>query len=104
MSSVPIDNAPDLIRIGIMGGTGYTGAELLRILARHPGYRFRSLPQGVRRAFRSLICFRICVAGSTLRFSDPDSGALADCDLVFFATPNGTAMRAAPNSWREAFG
>jgi N-acetyl-gamma-glutamyl-phosphate reductase len=81
-----------MIRAGIVGGTGYTGVELLRILALHPevevmvvtsrtdaGLRVDSLYPGLR-GYINLV------------FSLPDIETLAQCDVVFFATPNGTAM------------
>ncbi|MFZ2171029.1 MAG: N-acetyl-gamma-glutamyl-phosphate reductase, partial [Methylococcaceae bacterium] len=81
-----------MIHAGIVGGTGYTGVELLRILALHPevevavvtsrtdaGLRVDSLYPGLR-GYINLV------------FSLPDLETLAQCDVVFFATPNGTAM------------
>ncbi len=84
-----------MIRVGIVGGTGYTGVELLRILSLHPMARIvavtsradagKALPE-VYPSLRHL---------SELSFVEPDATNLADCDAVFFATPNGTAMRMA---------
>ncbi len=80
------------IRIGIVGGTGYTGVELLRLLAQHPHCELAAITSrkeagtGVAEMFPSL---RGRVA---LKFSDPDKAGLKACDLVFFATPNGVAM------------
>ncbi|MEO5862749.1 MAG: N-acetyl-gamma-glutamyl-phosphate reductase [Burkholderiales bacterium] len=84
-----------MIKIGIVGGTGYTGVELLRILARHPKAQLASITSRkeagmpVAEMFTSL---RGCV---DLKFSDPKDAGLLSCDLVFFATPNGIAMRQA---------
>ncbi len=81
-----------MIKIGIVGGTGYTGVELLRILARHPKAQLASITSRkeagmpVAEMFTSL---RGCV---DLKFSDPKDAGLLSCDLVFFATPNGIAM------------
>jgi N-acetyl-gamma-glutamyl-phosphate reductase len=83
------------IRIGIVGGTGYTGVELLRLLAQHPQCELVAITSrkeagtGVAEMFPSL---RGRVA---LKFSDPDKAGLKACDLVFFATPNGVAMEQA---------
>lgn len=83
------------IRIGIVGGTGYTGVELLRLLVQHPQCELVAITSrkeagtGVAEMFPSL---RGRVA---LKFSDPDKAGLKDCDLVFFATPNGVAMEQA---------
>jgi len=83
------------IRIGIVGGTGYTGVELLRLLAQHPHCELAAITSrkeagtGVAEMFPNL---RGRVA---LKFSDPDKAGLKACDLVFFATPNGVAMEQA---------
>lgn len=84
------------IRVGIVGGTGYTGGELLRLLARHPSAEIvavtsRSLAgQPVGDAFQGLRG----VVG--LDFVEPEPANLEGCDAVFFATPNGTAMHQVP--------
>jgi len=83
------------VRIGIVGGTGYTGVELLRLLAQHPHCELAAITSrkeagtGVAEMFPNL---RGRVA---LKFSDPDKAGLKNCDLVFFATPNGVAMEQA---------
>ncbi|MBK1719012.1 N-acetyl-gamma-glutamyl-phosphate reductase [Thiocystis violacea] len=85
-----------MIRVGIVGGTGYTGAELLRILARHPGATVAVITSRTEAGQPVAEMFPHLRGHLDLRFTEPDAGALAECDLVFFATPNGTAMRAAP--------
>lgn len=85
-----------MVKIGIVGGTGYTGVELLRLLARHPDARLMAITSrkeagmAVAEMFPSL---RGCV---DLRFSVPDEALLKDCDVVFFATPHGVAMDMGP--------
>jgi N-acetyl-gamma-glutamyl-phosphate reductase len=80
------------IRIGIVGGTGDTGVELLRLLAQHPDCELVAITSrkeagtGVAEMFPSLR------GKLSLNFSDPDKAGLKACDLVFFATPNGVAM------------
>jgi N-acetyl-gamma-glutamyl-phosphate reductase len=81
-----------VIKVGIVGGTGYTGVELLRLLVRHPKVRLAAITSrkdaGTRvdRMFPSLRGF------VDLRFADPAEAPLTACDVVFFATPNGVAM------------
>jgi N-acetyl-gamma-glutamyl-phosphate reductase len=81
-----------MIRAGIVGGTGYTGVELLRILALHPEVEVSVVTS------RSDVGSRVDALYPSLRgaidtvFSAPDVETLSVCDLVFFATPNGTAM------------
>lgn len=87
-----------MIQVGIVGGTGYTGVELLRILAQHPEVAFRAITSRgeagkfVWEIFPSL---RSSPALRRLKFSAPDEAPLVDCDVVFFATPHGVAMREA---------
>jgi N-acetyl-gamma-glutamyl-phosphate reductase len=86
-----------MIEVGIVGGTGYTGAELLRLLARHPDARVKLLTsrqEAGRRADEFFPQLRGLVGD--LAFSEPDPAALATCQAVFFATPHGTAMQLAP--------
>jgi N-acetyl-gamma-glutamyl-phosphate reductase len=81
-----------MIRAGIVGGTGYTGVELLRVLVLHPEVEVAVVTS------RADAGIRVDVAYPSLRgfidvvFSAPDVAALSACDIVFFATPNGTAM------------
>ena len=84
-----------MIEIGIVGGTGYTGVELLRLLAVHPQASVRVITSRketgmpVSEMFPSL---RRMGRLSALRFSDPAGADLGGCDVVFFATPHGVAM------------
>lgn len=86
-----------MIKAGIVGGTGYTGVELLRLLALHPEVELAAITSrgeagtGVAEMFPSLRGF------VDLKFSDPKDAPLSDCDVVFFATPNGIAMQQAAN-------
>jgi N-acetyl-gamma-glutamyl-phosphate reductase len=80
------------IKVGIVGGTGYTGVELLRLLARHPHAELHAITSRkeagmpVAQMFPSLR--RVC----DLSFTDPATADLKSCDVVFFATPHGVAM------------
>ena len=85
-----------MIKVGIVGGTGYTGVELLRLLAVHPRVELHAITSRadagtpVSQMFPSL---RGYVDSS---FVHPDEAHLDRCDLVFFATPNGIAMQQVP--------
>jgi len=85
-----------MIKIGIVGGTGYTGVELLRLLATHPEAKLVTITSRAE-AGRPVSDMYPNLRGHVdLAFSEPDADALAACDLVFFATPNGTAMQMVP--------
>jgi N-acetyl-gamma-glutamyl-phosphate reductase len=85
-----------MIKIGIVGGTGYTGSELLRLLVRHPQADVRVVTSRGEDGNPVADAFAHLRGHLDLCFSAPDTPALRDCDLVFFATPNGTAMHEAP--------
>ena len=82
-----------MIKVGIVGGTGYTGVELLRLLAQHPQVELCAITSrtdagtAVSQMFPSLRSY------VDLCFIHPDEAHLDQCDLVFFATPNGIAMQ-----------
>lgn len=86
-----------MVEVGIVGGTGYTGAELLRLLARHPGARVRLLTSRQEAGKRADAFFpHLRGLVGDLAFVEPDVESLAGCAAVFFATPHGTAMQLAP--------
>jgi len=81
-----------MIRIGIVGGTGYTGVELLRLLAQHPQAEVRAITSRKDAGTRVADMFPSLRGRYDLGFSDPGDADLAGCDVVFFATPHGVAM------------
>lgn len=85
-----------MISVGIVGGTGYTGAELLRLLAQHPSARVEVLTSRKEAGQRADAVFPHLRRQVDVLFTAPDADKLARCDLVFFATPHGTAMEMAP--------
>jgi len=85
-----------MIRVGIVGGTGYTGVELLRLLARHPEVQIASITSRGDAGTDVTQMFPNLRGRLRLRFEDPATANLKSCDVVFFATPNGVAMEQAP--------
>jgi N-acetyl-gamma-glutamyl-phosphate reductase len=85
-----------MIRVGIVGGTGYTGVELLRLLALHPQAEIVTITSRSEAGVAVADLFPSLRHRVDLRFTEPDVAQLAECDAVFFATPNGTAMTMAP--------
>ncbi|MDH3217689.1 MAG: N-acetyl-gamma-glutamyl-phosphate reductase [Candidatus Krumholzibacteria bacterium] len=81
-----------MIRVGIIGGTGYTGVELLRILTRHPGVDISVITSRAEAGLSVTELFPNLRGYIDLTFVEPASARLTDCDLVFSATPNGVAM------------
>ena len=84
-----------MVKVGIVGATGYTGVELLRLLALHPGARVSAVTSRKEAGMRVSEMFPSLRGRMDLAFSTPDEAALGDCDVVFFATPNGIAMNEA---------
>ncbi|MGH8581422.1 MAG: N-acetyl-gamma-glutamyl-phosphate reductase [Gammaproteobacteria bacterium] len=85
-----------MIQAGIVGGSGYTGVELLRLLAQHPAVRVSCITSRAESGKRVAEVFPNLRGHVDLCFVSPDLAALAACDVVFFATPNGTAMTMVP--------
>lgn len=85
-----------MIKAGIVGGTGYTGVELLRLLAAHPNVELAVITSRGEKGVPVSQLFPNLRGRVELAFVEPDAAALTQCDIVFFATPNGTAMQSAP--------
>ena len=81
-----------MIKIGIIGGTGYTGVELLRLLAAHPQADLRVITSRGEAGKKVAELFSNLRGHVDLAFTEPDTKSLAGCDVVFSATPNGVAM------------
>lgn len=81
------------IKIGIVGGTGYTGVELLRLLAIHPHAELTAITSRGEAGLPVADMFPSLRGYIDLAFSDPAQADLGACDVVFFATPNGIAMQ-----------
>lgn len=85
-----------MIKAGIVGGTGYTGVELLRLLAQHPQVELTAITSRTEDGVAVADMFPSLRGRLDLRFSDPAKASLERCDVVFFATPHGVAMAQAP--------
>ncbi|MHB1084160.1 MAG: N-acetyl-gamma-glutamyl-phosphate reductase [Thiobacillus sp.] len=84
-----------MIKVGIVGGTGYTGVELLRLLARHPQVELKAITSRKESGMPVAEMFPNLRGHVRLAFSTPEEAGLEHCDVVFFATPNGVAMQQA---------
>ena len=82
-----------MIKVGIVGGTGYTGVELLRLLAVHPQVTLQVITSRADAGMQVSQMFPNLRGFVGLAFSHPDNACLEQCDVVFFATPNGIAMQ-----------
>ena len=83
------------IKVGIVGGTGYTGVELLRLLAQHGRCEIAVITSRKEAGMPVAAMFPNLRGRIDLKFTEPNTAALAACDVVYFATPNGVAMNEA---------
>ncbi|WP_432481573.1 N-acetyl-gamma-glutamyl-phosphate reductase [Moraxella sp. ZY200743] len=84
------------IKVGIVGGTGYTGVELIRLLSCHPLIMIAMLTSRTEVGRQVSELFPNLRGICDIAFSDADDEKLTECDVVFFATPHGVAMKSAP--------
>ncbi len=85
-----------MVKVGIVGGTGYTGVELLRILVNHPQAEVVAITSRAEEGVRVDELYPNLRGHLGIRFSHPDPKLLAQCDVVFFATPHNVAMNMMP--------
>jgi len=85
-----------MIKTGIVGGTGYTGVELLRLLVAHKEVELAVVTSRAEAGQAVSALYPNLRGHLDIHFSEPDIASLSKCDLVFFATPNGTAMKMVP--------
>jgi N-acetyl-gamma-glutamyl-phosphate reductase len=90
-----------MIKVGIVGGTGYTGVELLRLLAKHPDVSLEVITSRGEAGIAVDQLFPNLRGHVDLVFSQPDVDTLAACDVVFFATPHTVAMALVPELIRR---
>lgn len=84
-----------MIKVGIVGGTGYTGSELLRILALHPNVELTAITSRGDAGTLVSDMFPALRKHADIEFTDPSFDSLKNCDVVFFATPHGVCMKQA---------
>jgi N-acetyl-gamma-glutamyl-phosphate reductase len=89
---VGASRADGRIRAGIVGGTGYAGAELLRLLAQHPAVDLLTITSRGEAGTAVDRLFTALRGRVSLTFVEPSAARLERCDVVFFATPHGVAM------------
>ena len=86
-----------MLSVGVVGGTGYTGIELLRLLIMHPQVELKFVTSRSEAGTKVSDMFPNLREHTDIEFTVPDIDTLGECDIVFFATPNGTAMKMVPD-------
>ncbi len=84
-----------MLNVGIVGGTGYTGIELMRLLSMHHEARIVAITSRAEEGVSVADIFPSLRGHVDLVFEKPTLSALTGCDVVFFATPHGVAMEQA---------
>lgn len=88
-----MDSQRTKIRVGVVGATGYTGSELLRLLLRHPNVELTTVTSRSEQGVRLADAWPNLRGECDLSYQNPDMDQLArECDVVFFATPHTVAM------------
>ena len=82
-----------MIKAGVVGGTGYTGVELLRLLVAHPEVELAIITSRSEAGLPVSDLYPNLRGHLDITFQEPELKTLCDCDVVFFATPNGIAMK-----------
>lgn len=86
-----------MIKVGIIGGTGYTGAELLRLLTGHPNVEIAAVTSRSNQGELVSDIYPNLRGIVDVPFVTPELNNLSGCDVVFFATPHGVAQSSVPS-------
>ena len=87
-----------MIKVGILGGSGYGGSELLRILLFHPDVELKLVTANEHAGKRVDAVHPNLAKLTDLKFeSMPNPSALTDVDCLFLALPHGQAMEIVPS-------
>lgn len=90
-----------MVSVGIVGATGYTGVELLRLLLNHPDASVKVITSRSESGIAVADIYHSLRGYCDLQFSNPDVDTLATCDVVFFATPHGVAHALVPELFEK---
>src|SRR5665647_2931971 len=87
-----------MIRVGIIGGSGYTGGELLRLLVQHPEADVTIVTSRALDGTQVADVHRHLKGFYDLRFVNAEAKSVAKAaDVVFLAVPHGAAMGLVPD-------
>ena len=92
-----------MLKVGIVGAAGYAGAELVRIVLRHPEFDLRVITSNSDEGATLASVYPAFSGVTNLAFSRHDNAELFNCDVVFLATPHTVAMKSAPGLLDSGF-
>lgn len=81
------------MRVGVVGGSGYAGGELLRLLAHHPVFETTYIAAGSNAGEDVISVHSHLTPYAGRKFSETNSKAISDLDLVFVALPHGESSK-----------
>ena len=85
------------LRAGVIGASGYTGAELLRLLAAHPGIEVvYATGDSQAGSLASSVYPSLAAAYPSLVFAEYDPAQAASCDVVFLGLPHEASLALVP--------
>ena len=84
------------MEVGIVGGSGYTGSELLRLLYNHPEVEIKAVTSRKHEGKEIWQLHSFLKGFYDLKFVNPELKYFDGCDVVFLAVPHGEAMQFAP--------
>ncbi len=86
------------MRVGIVGASGYTGVELLRLCTGHPDLEVRlATADTSARALAASVYPSLAASYPDLRFQEYEPAAAEGLDLVFLALPHGASQAIVPD-------
>jgi N-acetyl-gamma-glutamyl-phosphate reductase len=87
-----------VIQVGIIGASGYTGAELLRLCAAHPDLQVALATGDTMAGTRAAELYpSLAAAYPDLAFTAYDPAAVTGLDLVFLGLPHGASQAIVPD-------
>ena len=97
MRTADKDAAAKPVKVGVMGATGYTGCEALRLLGTHPATKLYAIAASSSSAGKEVAgIWPHLSAHDWPKLVEADDASFSGCDVVFMATPDGVAMKLAP--------
>ena len=84
------------IKAGVIGAAGFAGAELVRLLLRHPGFELVAATSNELAGKPVSDVYPLFTGRTDLAFSRHDDPVLDQCEVVFLAVPHTAALNYAP--------
>lgn len=90
-----------MLKVGVVGASGYTGIELVKLLIAHPEVKLVAVTSNAEQGKPVAEIFPALRLQTELSFYPHDTPLLMECDVIFFASPHATAMHQIPHLYAE---